>query len=220
MRELPPGQRSPDVLLLDDQRIVRAGIARLLSQAGGFVVAEAGSVDAAQTVIRARSPRVVVLGLAAPPSMGFEAVRRIREVSDKVRILVLSDSEDDVFARRAMKVGANGFVSKRIAPEELIEALRLLMKGQNYLSTDIARRIANSALTDDIDPVEALSNREFEIFERLARGETVAEIAGKLNLSSKTVANHRLAVLKKLGVKNTVELAHLSFRRGLPGDTE
>ncbi len=220
MRDFTSMQRNPDILLLDDQTVVRAGIARLLAQAGGFVIAEAGNVEEARQIIQMRPPKVVVLGLAAPPSHGFETVRKLREFTQDVRILILSDSEDDVFARRAMKVGANGFASKRIAPEELIGALKLLMKGQNYLSTDIARRIANSAISDEVDPVEALSNREFEIFERLARGQSVAEIAADLNLSSKTVANHRLAVLKKLGVKNTVELAHISFRRGLPGSGE
>lgn len=218
MHSLSASTRSPDVLLLDDQIVVRAALARLLAQAGGFIVAEASDIDAARDIIRTRSPRVVVLGLAAPPSHGLEAVRKLREFTADLRILILSDSEDDAFARRAMKLGANGFASKRIAPEELINALGLLMKGQNYLSMDIARRIADSAIADEVDPVEALSNREFEIFERLARGESVAEIAGELELSTKTVANHRLSVLKKLGVRNTVELAHLSFRRSLPGD--
>lgn len=203
------------VLLVDDHIVVRAGIARLLEDAGEFEVAEVDTGEAACEYVRNRRPHVMIIDLSMPGMGGLEAVKRVRARYKDLPILVLSMHRDEFRVRGAMKAGANGFVSKGAAAEELVEALRTLKRGENYLSGDVARSLAAQSLTEDAERVSSLSKREFEVFRRLANGESVAEIADKLNLSSKTVANHRLSVLKKLQVKNAVELAHLAMRHGL-----
>jgi DNA-binding NarL/FixJ family response regulator len=203
------------VLLVDDHAVVRAGLARLLEDSGEFHVAEVDTGEAACEYARDRKPEVVIIDLSMPGIGGLEAVKRIRARYRDLPILVLSMHRDEFRVRGAMKAGANGFVSKGAVADELIEALHAVHRGENYLSGDVARSLATHSLTDDAEKVSSLSKREFEVFRRLANGETVAEIAERLNLSSKTVANHRLAVLKKLSAKNAVELAHLAMRHGL-----
>jgi len=203
------------ILLVDDHIVVRAGIARVLEDAGEFEVAEVDTGEAACEYVRSRRPHVMIIDLSMPGMGGLEAVKRVRARHKDLPILVLSMHRDEFRVRGAMKAGATGFVSKAAAADELVDALRTLRRGENYLSGDVARSLATQSLTEDAERVSSLSKREFEVFRRLANGESVAEIAGKLNLSSKTVANHRLSVLKKLGVKNAVELAHLAMRHGL-----
>jgi len=213
-------EKSLSVLLVDDHQVVRAGFRMLLEELGGFQVTEVDSGERACEYIRERPVDVVVMDLSMPGIGGLEAVRRIISRQTKTSVLVLSMYEDDVFASRALSAGARGFVSKRVAPEELIEAIRSVYRGETYLSADMARRLATKRFTQSNDPLTALSAREFEIFRRLSRGESGSEIAKTLKLSVKTVSNHRLSILRKLGVKNTVELAHLSLRHGISDDVD
>ncbi len=206
------------VLLVDDHRVVRAGFRVLLEDAGGFEVAEASSGEEACEYVRTHPVDVAVLDLSMPGIGGLEAVRRIAARHQGVKILVLSMYEDEVYPVRALTSGAHGFISKRVAPEELIQAIRGVLKGETYLSADIARRVATARFTSAGNPLNVLSEREFEIFRRLAGGESVSEIAAVLKLSAKTVSNHRLSILRKLGAKNTVELAHVAMRHAIQGN--
>ncbi len=208
------------VLLADDHQMVRAGFRMLLEEVGGFDVAETDSGEKACEYVRQYPIDVVVMDISMPGIGGLEAVRRIVSRKPKAQVLVLSMYEDDVFAVRALSAGARGFVSKRVAPEELIEAIRTVRMGDTYLSAEMARRLATKRFSQSMDPFTALSTREFEIFRRLSRGESASEIAKTLKLSVKTVSNHRLSILRKLGAKNTVELAHLSLRHGLADDLD
>lgn len=214
------GNETVKVLLVDDHQVVRAGFRMLLEEIGGFDVAETDSGEKACEYVRQHPVDVVVMDLSMPGIGGLEAVRRIVSRKPKAYILVLSMYEDDVFAMRALSAGARGFVSKRVAPEELIEAIRVVCLGDTYLSAEMARRLATKRFSQATDPFTALSTREFEIFRRLSRGESASEIAKTLKLSVKTVSNHRLSILRKLGVKNAVELAHLSLRHGLVDDVD
>ena len=211
---MPPGE-TISVLLVDDHSVVRAGFRALLEDAGQFEVAEADSGEAACDHVRDHAVDVVVMDIAMPGMGGLEAVRRILAHNADARVLVLSMYEDDIFPMRALAAGARGFVSKRVAPEELIEAITTVMRGHTYLSAETARRIATKRFAKSDDPITGLSEREFEIFRRLSAGESVSEIARILSLSVKTVSNHRLSILRKLGAKNAVELAHLSIRHGI-----
>jgi len=211
---------SVKVLLADDHQVVRAGFRMLLEEIGGFEVAETDSGESACEYVRQHPVDVIVMDLSMPGIGGLEAVRRIVSRKPKAYVLVLSMYEDDVFAMRALSAGARGFVSKRVAPEELVEAIRVVRMGDTYLSAEMARRLATRRFSQSTDPFTALSTREFEIFRRLSRGESASEIAKTLKLSVKTVSNHRLSILRKLGAKNTVELAHLSLRHGLADDVD
>ena len=203
------------VLLVDDHGLVRAGFRMLLDEQTDFEVAEAESGEKACEWLRNNDADVVVMDLNMPGMGGLEAMRRILVHKPETRILVLSMFEDDVFPMRALSAGASGFISKRVASDVLIDAINTVLRGETYLTPETATRLASKRFSKAEDPISELSEREFEIGYRLSEGESVSEIAEVLNLSVKTVSNHRLNILRKLGAKNAVELAHLFISHGI-----
>ena len=205
------------VLLVDDHAVVRTGF-RLLLQARPdmSVVGEADSGEAACQRYLELSPDVVVMDIAMPGMGGIEALRRIRAHDPQARVLALSAHDDPMHARRALREGALGFLSKRSAPEALLEAVADVGMGQRYIDPRVAQRLA----LDDIEgtessPIKRLSEREFDVFIRLARGASVQRIADDLSLSASTVGTHLYNVKQKLGVSNQSELTLLAIRHGL-----
>lgn len=205
------------VLLVDDHAVVRTGF-RLLLQAhpGTTVVGEADSGESAYRRFLELSPDVVVMDLSMPGMGGLEALRRIRAHHPEARVLTLSAHDDPQHAQRALREGARGFLSKRSAPEALLEAITAVAAGERYLDAELARKLA-LADTDGggKSPVERLSEREFEVFLRLARGQTVQKIADELKLSASTIGTHLYNVKQKLGVANQSELTLIAIRHGL-----
>ncbi len=157
------------------------------------------------------------MDLAMPGMGGIEAVRRILARDSRARILTLSAHEDTAHPRRVIKAGALGYLSKRTAPEVLIEAVRAVAAGQRYLDPGIAQKLAVEELTGSQDPVKALSEREFAVFIQLAKGLSVAQIAENLKLSPNTVGTHLYNVKQKLGAANQAELTLIALRHGLIG---
>jgi len=203
------------VLLADDHAVVRTGFRLLLqSHAEVSVVAEADSGEAACQLYAELSPDVVVLDLAMPGMGGLEALRRIRARNNQARILTLSAHDDPMHARRSLQEGALGFLSKRSAPEALLEAINCIAAGRRYLDAAMAQKLALSEF-DGKSPVERLSEREFEVFVRLAGGATVQRIAQDLKLSASTVGTHLYNIKQKLGVDNQSELTLIAIRHGL-----
>ncbi len=205
------------VLLVDDHAVVRTGF-RLLLQAQPeiSVIAEAESGEAACQHYAEWMPDVTVLDLAMPGMGGLEALRRIRARHPQARVLALSAYDDPMHARRALREGAMGFLSKRSAPETLIEAVSTVAAGRRYIDPTLAQKLALAEIEGATrSPVERLSEREFEVFIRLARGATVQKIAEDLRLSSSTVGTHLYNVKQKLGVTNQSELTLLAIRHGL-----
>ncbi|HEY2036193.1 MAG TPA: response regulator transcription factor [Steroidobacteraceae bacterium] len=205
------------VLLVDDHAVVRTGF-RLLLQARSdvAVVGEAESGEAACQRYVELAPDVVVMDIAMPGMGGIEALRRIRAHDPRARVLALSAHDDPMHARRALREGALGFLSKRSAPEALLEAVAGIGAGQRYIDPRVAQRLA----LEDIDgtessPIKRLSEREFDVFIRLARGASVQRIADDLRLSASTVGTHLYNVKQKLGVSNQSELTLLAIRYGL-----
>ena len=206
------------VMLVDDHAVVRVGFRMLLQAAPDIqVVAEAESGEAACQRYAEAAPDVVVMDLAMPGMGGIEAVRRILARDPRARILALSAYEDTAHPRRVLKAGALGYLSKRSAPEALIEAVRAVAAGQRYLDPAIAQRLAMEDLTGSQDPVKALSEREFEVFIQLAKGQSVAQIADNLKLSPNTVGTHLYNVKQKLGAANQAELTLIALNHGLIG---
>lgn len=205
------------VLLVDDHAVVRTGFRLLLQSVTDVcVVCEAESGEAACQRYGEFTPDVVVMDLAMPGMGGLEALRRIRARDPHARVLALSAHDDPMHARRALREGALGFLSKRSAPEALIEAVNTIAAGRRYIDADLAQKLALSDLEGAVkSPVERLSEREFEVFIRLARGATVQRIADDLSLSSSTVGTHLYNVKQKLGVVNQSELTLLAIRHGL-----
>jgi two-component system invasion response regulator UvrY len=205
------------VLLVDDHAVVRTGFRLLLqSLAEISVVAEAESGEAACQRFFELTPDVVVLDLAMPGMGGLEALRRIRARHPEARVLALSAHDDPMHARRALREGAMGFLSKRSAPEALVEAVTAVAAGRRYIDMSLAQKLALAEIEGTAKPpIEQLSEREFDVFIRLARGATVQKIAEDLKLSASTVGTHLYNIKQKLQVGNQSELTLLAIRSGL-----
>jgi two-component system, NarL family, invasion response regulator UvrY len=205
------------ILLVDDHAVVRTGF-RLLLQARSdiAVVGEAESGEAACQRYLELSPDVVVMDIAMPGMGGIEALRRIRAHDPQAKVLALSAHDDPMHARRALREGALGFLSKRSAPEALLEAVSGVGSGQRYIDPRVAQRLALEDIGGaESSPIKRLSEREFDVFIRLARGASVQRIADDLRLSASTVGTHLYNVKQKLGVSNQSELTLLAIRHGL-----
>lgn len=204
------------VLLVDDHAVVRTGF-RLLLESGAqvSVVGEADTGEAAYQRYLELVPDVVVMDVAMPGMGGIEALRRIRSHHPQARVLALSAHDDPVHARRALREGAYGFLSKRSAPEALLEAITHVAAGKRYIDPAVAQRLALTDVEGAESPAERLSEREFEVFIRLARGESVQRIAEDLRLAASTIGTHLYNVKQKLGVSNQSELTLLAIRYGL-----
>ena len=205
------------VLLVDDHAVVRMGFRLLLqSVADMSVVAEADSGEAACQLYLELNPDVVVMDLAMPGMGGLEALRRIRARHTQAQVLTLSAHDDPMHARRALQEGALGFLSKRSAPEALLEAVTVVAAGRRYLDPVLAQKLALAEFDGAAkSPVERLSEREFEVFVRLAGGATVQRIATDLNLSASTIGTHLYNIKQKLNVVNQSELTLIAIRHGL-----
>lgn len=205
------------VLLADDHAVVRTGFRLLLqSQTEMSVVGEAASGETACQLYTELAPDVVVLDLSMPGMGGLEALKRIRAHHAQARVLALSAHDDAVHARRALQAGALGFLSKRSAPEALLEAVTTVAAGRRYLDADVAQKLALAEIDGGTkSPTERLSARELEVFIRLASGATVQKIADDLKLSASTVGTHLYNIKQKLGVVNQSELTLLAIRHGL-----
>src|SRR5712664_3942359 len=185
----------------------------LQSTAEMSVVAEADSGEVACQLYLELTPDVVVMDLAMPGMGGLEALRRIRARAADARVLTLSAHDDPIHARRALQEGALGFLSKRSAPEALLEAVSA---GRRYLDPALAQKLALAEFDGGTkSPVERLSEREFEVFVRLAGGATVQRIALDLNLSASPIGTHLYNIKQKLGVVNQSELTLIAIRHHL-----
>jgi two-component system invasion response regulator UvrY len=205
------------VLLVDDHAVVRMGF-RLLLQSNPdiIVIAEADSGEAACQLYLDLAPDVVVMDLAMPGMGGLEALRRIRARQPHAKVLALSAHDDLMHARRTLQEGALGFLSKRGAPETLLEAVSMIAAGRRYIEPALAQKLAIAEFDGGTrSPVEKLSEREFDVFVRLAGGATVQRIAQDLKLSASTVGTHLYNIKQKLGVVNQSELTLIAIRHGL-----
>lgn len=204
------------VMLVDDHQVVRMGFRLLLEGDGSMqVVAEAGCGEDAVKLYAEHKPDVLVMDLSMPGMGGMEAVRRIKAHDPKARILALSAHEDTAHPRRVLEAGALGYLSKRGAPEILLEAVTQIAQGKRYLDAVIAQKLALSQLDGASNPVEALSEREFEVFLQLAKGLSVAQIAELLSLSPSTVGTHLYNIKQKLNAGNQSELTLIALQWGL-----
>ncbi len=209
----PPGVR---VLLVDDHAVVRAGYRMLLNVAPEIeVVAEADSGELACRLFAELAPDVVVMDLTLPGIGGLEAIRRIVQREPKARVLVFSMHEDTLFVEQALAAGARGYVTKSSPPHVLVAAVKEIAAGGQPLAGDLPQRLAFARVRGGDSPLKDLSTREFAIFCLLAEGLSSAEIAKRLSLSHKTVANYGTQLKSKLKVGTAAELARLAIRHGV-----
>ncbi len=203
-------------MLVDDHAVVRMGFRLLLNAAPDMrVVAEADSGEEAMRRLDEARPEVVVMDISMPGIGGLEAVRRILAKEPGARILVLSAHEDAMHARRTLKAGAAGYLTKRSAAEALIQAIREVCQGKTFLEPRIAQELALRQVAGAAEPLDTLSEKEFKVFLALAGGQSVQDIAAVMSLSPSTVGTHLYNIKQKLGASNSAELALIAMRAGL-----
>lgn len=204
------------VMLVDDHAVVRMGFKMLLETTEDIkVIAEAESGESAIKSFVEHKPDVIVMDITMPGMGGMEAIERILSKESSAKILVLSAHEDSVHPKRVLNAGAMGYVTKRSAAEELIKAIRSVASGKKYIEASVAQQMAIQQLSGEQNPVDVLSEREFEVFMSLAKGKTTNEIAETLFLSPRTVGTHLYNIKQKLNANNSAEIALIAMRSGL-----
>ncbi|MEM7468252.1 MAG: response regulator transcription factor [Pseudomonadota bacterium] len=204
------------VLLVDDHAVVRMGYKTLMETTGEVeIVAELSSGEEAIRVFGDIKPQVTVMDLSLPGVSGLEAIRRIVTKYPDAKVLAFSMHEDLVFVEQALQAGAIGYISKSSAPTILVDAVKSVADGSIYLDPDIAQRLAFHKARGKTSPMAELSPREFEICSMLASGMQSNEIAEKLSLSAKTIANYTTQLKSKLDVNSIAELTRLAIRHGI-----
>jgi len=204
------------IVIADDHGIVRSGIRLLLERQPDLeVVAEAADgVDARDTVIR-EQPDLAILDVKMPGLTGLQATREIKAQLPEVSILILSMHDDERYLFEALKAGASGYVLKSQADTDLLDAIRSVERGEPFLSPSAQQALIRDVLERGAEAESELTPREEEIVKMVAEANTSREIAEMLHLSEKTVENHRANAMKKLGMRDRVELVRYAIRQGL-----
>jgi len=204
------------VLIADDHPIVRQGLRQILSESGDIsVTGEAGSSQDALNQVWKDSFDVVLLDISMPGRSGLEIIKEIKAEGSKTAVLILTAYPEEQYALRAIKSGASGYLVKKSAPEELVQAIMKVSQGGRYISPSLAEKLAFNLETGEISPHDKLSNREYQIMCMIASGKTVNEIGEELSLSVKTISTHRARLLLKMNMKNNSELTHYTIKNGL-----
>ena len=206
------------VLLADDHSIVRAGLRRLIEESEDIrVIAEASDGQEAIRFVQTSLPDVAVVDISMPGVDGLEVIDQIHNRHPKLPILVLTMHEEEQYVIRALNVGAAGYVTKRSAPEKLVEAIRKVYAGGRFLSDSAAETLAvrMSRGKSGSSPLDHLSNREIQVLRCLALGQTNREIAEAYGLSIKTVDTYRSRLLTKLNLRNNAELSRFAIQNRL-----
>lgn len=199
------------ILIVDDHPLVRQGLVGLLSAEHDFeICGEASGADEARRLAARHSPDVAIVDLSLKDGSGIELIKELHARSDQTKLLVLTMHDESLFAERALRAGAVGFVSKHEASRTIIKAIRTVLGGKLYLSERMTERMLKRVVGagDAVvrSPIERLTDREIEVFEMIGQGLTSRQIAQRLDLSPKTIETHREHLKEKLDLKNANEL--------------
>lgn len=206
------------IVIADDHAVVRKGLRLILADADElFVAGEAASADELLTLLRTRPVDAVILDVSLGDRDGIELLKQIRASFPRLPVLMMSIYSEDVYALRALRAGASGYIEKSAAPELLLAAVRRVAAGGKWLSAAMTERLTAQIGSEAADslPHERLSDREFEVFRLLGNGKSVTEIARALNLSVKTVSTHRMRILAKTGLETNAAIVDYVISNGL-----
>jgi len=205
------------VLIADDHVVVRKGLIQILGGTPELLVAgEATNGQEVLDKVRAEAWDVVVLDISMPDRSGLDILKQLRSERPELPVLVLSMHSEDQYAMRVLKAGASGYLTKDSAADELVKAIRKVVRGGTFVSEFLAEKLAFELGADSSRlPHETLSDREFQVLRRLAAGKSVTEIAAQLSLSVKTVSTYRTRMLEKMNLGTNVELIHYAIRHHL-----
>jgi DNA-binding NarL/FixJ family response regulator len=205
------------VAIVDDHQIVRTGFRELLSEDSSIsIIFEAASGDEALEKLRTTQCDVLLLDISLPGKSGVDVLRAVRQRHPDIKVLILSGFPEESYALAMIRNGANGYLCKDCDRDELLRAIRMVATGRRYVSPRTAELLADEMSGERSGVLhETLSDRELQVFLRLARGESVSDIAGQLHLSVKTISTYRSRVTEKLNVASNAELATYALRHGL-----
>ncbi|MFA7306205.1 MAG: response regulator transcription factor [Hyphomicrobium sp.] len=198
------------ILIVDDHGVVREGLKRLFVAHFDAQVFEAVEIEEGLAIYARERPDIVVLDLNLEGAGGLELLRRVQSIDNGARVVVFSMHHEPIYAVRALRGGARGYVSKSAPVEELIAAIKKVRGGEQYIDRDLASRIAVSQISTD-DPLQSLSIREVEILRMLGQGKSMTAISESLGIAYKTVANICTQMKVKLGVDRTADLIRLAI---------
>lgn len=205
------------LLIADDHPIVRNGIKDILQDISpSFVIDEAEDAHEVVQKVIANDYDVIILDISMPGGGGLNALKQIKQAKPLTKVLMLSIYDDEQYINRALKAGASGYLTKSVASEELELAIKKVISGEKYLSSEVASKMATFIYSDkEKTKHELLSEREYQVFSLLARGDTTVEIAEELHISPKTVSTYRDRIMEKMGMSRNSELIHYAIKNKL-----
>ncbi len=201
------------ILIVDDHPLLRQGIAQLINQEKDMMVCgETDDANKALNAIAEHKPDIAILDISIKGASGIELLKNIKVRYPKLIVLILSMHDETVYAQRALRAGAAGYIMKQEATERVLVALRRVLTGEVYLSEELGTKMLNRLVggrtSMNGSPIEELSDRELEVFGLIGQGHGTRPIAEKLHLSVKTIESHRAHIKEKLNLKNATELVH------------
>ena len=206
------------ILLVDDHDLFRAGVRSILqNQDGMVVVAECANGEDAVELVRDESPDLILMDVNMPGIGGIEATRKVLKIAPDLKVIAVTVLSEDPFPHQLLDAGARGYISKGSDSDEMLEAIREVMRDQYYISSDVAKKLtlANFRSGGESSPFGVLSAREMQVMMMIIKGQGTQQISDSLFLSPKTVSTYRHRLYEKLDVANDVELTHLAMRHGL-----
>ena len=207
----------PTVLIADDHALLRSGVRQLLeSEPGIDEIGEASSGRETLEALRGKAWDLLILDINMPDRSGLDVLRHVRAGHPDTRVLVLSGFSERQYALNVLRAGASGYVNKEMAPEELLTAVRTVLRGRRYVTPVLAELLVSELDADAEKPMHArLSEREFQIFCKIAAGRAVSDIAAELCLSVKTISTYRSRILEKMNFTTNADLTTYALRNGL-----
>jgi DNA-binding NarL/FixJ family response regulator len=205
------------ILIADDHAIVRAGLKQFIAGEGDIQVAAEASTGA-ETIELVRNGEfdIVLLDIGMPDGSGIDTLRKLKTLRPDLPVLMLSGYAEEQYALNLLRAGAAGYVTKEAAPADLVKAIRTVRIGRKYVSPELAQILAAGVSGETDKPLHAqLSQREFQIFCKLAAGESVSKIADELLISVKTVSTYRTRVLEKMNLKSNADITYYAIKNGL-----
>lgn len=205
------------ILIVDDHAVVRQGIKQILSEMDEKCeIGEASNGADGLRLLRNDKWDLVLLDIGLPGKNGIDVLKQIKAEWKKLPVLILSMYSEDQYALRAIRAGASGYMTKEMAPDELLNAISKVRKGGRFISPEVAEKLVfDLDDADDETPHTSLSDREFEVLRLIASGKTVSEIGEELALSVKTISTYRTRILEKMKMKHNAELTHYAIKHEL-----
>ena len=204
------------VMIADDHALFRAGLRGLLEETGEFeVVAGASNGEDALKAVREKDIDVALLDLSMPKQSGIDVLKRMKLLKPDMAVLILSMYPEEQYAVNMLRSGASGYLTKEAAPEQVVTALRTVRKGRKYISGEVAELLAETPDATTAPLHSSLSQREFQIFCKLASGQSVSEVANELFLSVKTISTYRTRVLEKMSMHSNADLTYYAIKNGI-----